>query len=72
MDSKDHLHVTDAVGQMVKVYDVSGDKPAYLYSFGDFGNGEGQFNFPSDILVDTSGRVYITDMQNGQVQIWSY
>lgn len=72
MDSKDHLHVTDAVGQMVKVYDVSGDKPAYLYSFGDFGNGEGQFNFPSDILVDASGRVYITDQQNGQVQIWSY
>jgi DNA-binding beta-propeller fold protein YncE len=72
MSGKDHLHIVDTVGQMVKVFDVSGAEPVFLYSFGEFGNEQGQFNFPSDIYIDDTGRVYITDRENGQVQIWSY
>lgn len=72
MSAKDHLHVVDTVGQVVKVFDVSGAEPVFLYSFGEFGNEQGLFNFPSDIFIDASGRVYITDRENGQVQIWSY
>ncbi len=49
MANKDHLHVVDTVGQLVKVFDVSGAEPVFLYSFGEFGNEQGQFNFPSDI-----------------------
>ena len=72
MSSKDHLHVADAVGQFIRVYDVSGEEPTFIYNFGDFGIEDGKFNYPTDVAMDSSGRVYVTDRQNNRVQIWSY
>ncbi len=72
MDSKDHLHVTDAVGQYVRVYDVSGAEATFLYNFGVFGDQEGEFNFPTDICIDGTGRLYIADRENNRIQVWSY
>lgn len=72
MDSKDHLHVVDAVGQYVRVYDVSGAEPSFLYNFGVYGSLEGEFNYPIDICIDATGRLYIADRENNRIQIWSY
>lgn len=72
VNERDRLFVVDAVGQQVLVYDVSGDSPGFLYSFGDEGIEDGQFLFPGDIVVDGSGRLYITDRENNRVQVWSY
>lgn len=72
MDSKDHLHVTDAVGQYIRVYDVSGTEATFLYNFGVFGDQEGEFNFPTDIYIDGTGRLYIADRENNRIQVWSY
>jgi hypothetical protein len=72
IDSKDRLHVADAVGATIRVYDVSAAEPAFLYSFGGFGNTEGMFNYPVDIFIDSTGRLYIADSQNNRIQIWSY
>jgi DNA-binding beta-propeller fold protein YncE len=72
MSSKDHLHVADAVGQFVRVYDVSGEEPTFIYNFGDFGIEDGKFNYPTDIAMDSTGRVYVTDRENNRLQIWSY
>lgn len=72
MDSKDHLHVADAIGQYIRVYDVSGAEPKFIYNFGAFGTAEGEFNFPNDVCMDASGRVYIADRENNRIQIWSY
>ena len=72
IDSHDRLHIVDAVGQKVHVYDVSGPEPAFLYSFGEFGAGDGLFNYPNDIAMDASGRLYIADRENDRVQVWSY
>jgi DNA-binding beta-propeller fold protein YncE len=72
IDPRDRLHVVDAVGQSIRVYDVSGAEPAYQFSFGDVGAGDGLFNYPSDIAVDDSGRLYIADRDNNRVQVWSY
>ena len=72
MDSNDHLHVVDAVGQYVRVYDVSGAEPVFLYNFGEYGIQEGQFSYPIDIYIDATGRVYIADRENNRIQIWSY
>ena len=72
MDAKDHLLVADAVGQFIRVYDVSGAEPVFIYNIGTYGALEGQFNFPNDICMDASGRVYIADRENNRVQIWSY
>ncbi|RPJ24809.1 MAG: hypothetical protein EHM35_16050, partial [Planctomycetaceae bacterium] len=72
MDGRDRLHVVDAVQQAVKVYDVSGPEPRYLYTFGDWGTKDGQFNFPGDIALDSTGRLYIADRKNNRIQVWSY
>jgi DNA-binding beta-propeller fold protein YncE len=73
MDSKDRLHVADAVGQFIRVYDVSGDtEGVYLFSFGEPGLNNGQFNYPTDICMDASGRLYIADRENNRIQVWSY
>ena len=72
MDSKDHLHVVDAVGSAVRVYDVSGDAPVYLFSFGTYGIAEGEMSYPVDICLDGFGKVYVTDSGNNRVEVWSY
>lgn len=72
MDAKDHLLVSDAVGQYIRVYDVSAAEPDFLYNFGSFGSLEGEFNFPVDVCMDATGRVFIADRENNRVQIWSY
>lgn len=72
MDDKDHLLVVDAVGATVRAYDVSNAEPAFLYSFGVIGTGNGEMNYPNDIFMDGSGSVYITDRENNRITIWSY
>jgi DNA-binding beta-propeller fold protein YncE len=72
IDDKDRLHITDAVGQSIRVYDVSQAEPIFIYSFGDFGIAEGKFNYPTDIVIDNGGRLYIADRENNRVQVWSY
>ena len=72
MDEKDHLHVVDAVGATIRVYDVSGDEPKFLYTFGSYGLTEGLFAFPNDITIDGTGRLYIADRENNRIQVWSY
>jgi DNA-binding beta-propeller fold protein YncE len=72
VDGRDRLHVVDAVGQAVVVYDVSEPEPRFLFAFGDWGMGDGQFNYPNDIALDGTGRLYIADRENNRVQVWSY
>lgn len=72
IDARDRLHVVDAVGQTVKVYDVSGPEPSFLFAFGDWGLGDGEFNYPNDIALDAGGRLYIADRENNRIQVWSY
>jgi DNA-binding beta-propeller fold protein YncE len=72
VDDRDRLYVVDAVGQDVKVYDVSQAEPNFLFAFGDFGQEDGQFNFPNDIAVDNTGRVYVVDRENNRIQVWSF
>ena len=72
VDQKDRLHIVDAVGHNIKVFDVSEGEPSLLFEFGDFGVGDGQFNFPNDICLDLTGRIYVADRENNRVQVWSY
>jgi len=72
IDWHDRLYVVDAVAQNIKVYDVSGVQPTFLFEFGEFGKGDGLFNYPNDIAVDSSGRLYIADRENNRIEVWSY
>jgi sugar lactone lactonase YvrE len=72
MDAKNRLHVTDAVGGSVRVFDITQAEPVYLFSFGNYGSSEGFFAFPNDLCLDASGRLYIADRENNRIQVWSY
>jgi len=72
LDERQRLHVADAVGQTIRVYDFSLPEPAFLFSFGVPGTLKGQFNYPNDIVGDATGRLYITDRENNRIQVWSY
>jgi hypothetical protein len=44
----------------------------FVFSFGGLGVGDGEFNFPNDLSLDSTGRLYITDRENNRVQVWDY
>lgn len=66
------LYVIDATNQVIRMYasDPTG-VPAYANSFGDMGNGDGQFLYPNAATTDTHGHVFVTDRENNRVQVWT-
>ncbi len=64
LDGDDLLFIADTAANTVKVYDVSGDAPEFLYALG------GPFRYPNGVDVE-DGKIYVTDRENGRVQIWS-
>jgi DNA-binding beta-propeller fold protein YncE len=69
LDSQQRLYVADALAHVIAVYDSKG---RVLTQFGERGFGPGQFNYPNDIAIDAGGRIYITDRENNQVQVWGW
>lgn len=68
VDSLTHrLYVTDTARHQVQVYDPDGQ---LLSSFGRRGRGDGEFNFPTLIWRDGSGRILVTDSLNFRTQIF--
>jgi hypothetical protein len=57
---------------LVRVYDVSGAEPKFAMQFGGFGKAEGNFNYPMDVFLDGTGRLYVADRDNNRIQVWSY
>jgi len=74
LDDSNRLYVADTTGMVVQVYAVdqtTGD-PKYVGTVGAEGVGDGQFQFPNGIAVDTRARLYVADTANNRVQVWSY
>ncbi len=68
IDAKQRLYAVDAVAHTVDVYDLDGKR---LTQFGSQGFGPGQFNYPNDVAV-SGARIYVTDRDNNQVQVWGW
>jgi len=62
----DRLLVVDSKRHCVVVFDSKGE---YLAEFGRRGAGPAEFNFPTHITTDESGRIYVTDSMNNRVQV---
>ena len=45
--------------------------PEFLRTWGTTGSGNGQFNYPVGVAVDSSGKVYVVDSVNNRVQKFS-
>jgi DNA-binding beta-propeller fold protein YncE len=72
MTTGDCLVVADAVAGLIRVYNVSGDEPKFAFEIGGYGLEEGKFNYPIDVYIDGTGRLYIADRDNNRIQVWSY
>ncbi len=62
-----HIYVTDISNHRVLIFDTNGKR---LHSFGKEGSGEGEFNSPTGITVDTSGSVYVCDSCNNRIVVY--
>lgn len=64
----DRVHIVDALGHTVMVYDRDGN---FLVQFGSVGNDRGQMFYPNGI--GTSGRkIYVADTWNHRVDVWAW
>lgn len=62
------LWVVDTQGHRIVAFDRDGQQRA---AFGRRGSGEGEFNFPTNIVVAKDGTLYVTDALNVRVQVFT-
>lgn len=65
-DGLRRLYVANAHLHNIAVFDLSGK---YLFSIGKRGGGDGEFNFPIGVDLDSKGNLVVADSQNARVQI---
>jgi DNA-binding beta-propeller fold protein YncE len=66
-DTSGNLYVADVTPEehRILVIDPAG---RLKLSFGTHGEGQGEFSFPNGIAVDSAGRIFVTDSNNGRMQ----
>lgn len=69
IDPQERLYVVDALAHTTDVYTLDGER---LVSFGSQGVGPGQFRYANDVALDREGRIYISDRENHQIQVWQW
>jgi hypothetical protein len=68
-DSQGNIYITDGyINSRVAKYDKNGD---WVKSWGEPGNGPGQFNTPHAIAIDRNDNVYVGDRGNRRVQVFN-
>ena len=78
-DSFDNCYVADTNNKRLCIFDANG---RFLYEVGEYGIANppgfqdsdwkgGQFAFPYGIAVALDGRIYVADMLNGRIQVFS-
>ena len=62
------LYVADCFNHRIQVLNSN---LTFLTTFGEEGEGEGQFDYPSGITCDSAGNVYVADYCNHRVQVFT-
>jgi DNA-binding beta-propeller fold protein YncE len=61
------IYVVDYMRHSINAYDREGK---YLFEFGGMGWGEGWFQFPRDLAVDSAGRILVADTFNNRIEVF--
>lgn len=69
IDEENRIYVVDAAAHNVEVYDLEGTR---ITGFGGRGIGAGQFNYPNYVALDDRPKIYVSDRENDQVQVWGW
>jgi DNA-binding beta-propeller fold protein YncE len=62
------VYVADSFNYRIQKFDTNG---AFLMMWGSFGYNDGQFSYPAGIAIDRFGDIYITDIFQNNVQIFT-
>jgi len=57
-----------SASEIQALYAASGERYEFVSSWGSFGTGDSQFNYPFGITVDSSGYVYVAEPNNHRIQ----
>jgi sugar lactone lactonase YvrE len=75
VNSQGNIYITDALNFQVNCYDNSG---TYLFSFGEKTPSDmmdnpptSTFSYPFTLYIDKSDNVYVTDVKNGDIQVFT-
>ena len=66
-DALNRLYVLDTKKSQLFIYTKDGKQVSVI---GKRGDGDGEFNFPTNVFVGRSGKVYVSDSMNFRVQIF--
>jgi hypothetical protein len=67
-DAADNAYISDGyINSRVAKVDKDGN---WVKSWGDRGNGPGQFNTPHSIAADAQGNIYVADRANRRIQVF--
>lgn len=69
IDREQRLVVVDPFAHSIDVYELGGER---ITGFGGPGLSLGRFRFPSDIALDETGRMFVSDRENNQIQVWGW
>jgi len=47
---------------------VAGETYQFVSKWGSYGSGDGQFNTPFGLVIDSSGNIYVVDTWNNRIQ----
>jgi len=60
------VYVCDYCNDRIQVFDLV---LTFITSFGTEGSGQGQFNGPNDLDLDSQGNIYVSELDNNWVQV---
>lgn len=63
-----YVYISDTNHKQIQVFDGSG---TFIFKFGKEGTGQGQFKFPYGIAGDKDGNIYVADLYNGKISIFT-
>jgi len=65
VDGSGNVYVTDTGNNRIQKFTSAG---RFLTKWGSAGTGDGQFQDPTDVMVDKAGNVYVVDSKNNRIQ----
>ena len=72
VNKKRELYICDTRNNRVQVFDLYIDLN-FKRAFGKYGTGKEQFHFPADVDFDfdSSGNIYVTELNNYHIQVFT-